>query len=232
MRIKFITNLTLTIVFYLIVLPANSQISNVSTATGEPIKVKGKTGNVQGSPYLIDDAWKQGTITDKFGKSINNVLLRYNAYLDRVEYAVNGDPYFYNNDQIKSFTVNRSDGSGEVFSFKNGYDLSPELEKDDLVRVLYAGDNFDIVERVRVVVIEVTPAAYGEEEYEKFIFDNETYLIKNGKIQDFKIRKSSFLKAFSEHKSNIKTYIKNNNITISEDSDITRLSNYIDKNLI
>ncbi len=224
--------LSLTILILISPLISLAQISNVNTTTGEPIRVKGESSNVQGSPFFIDDSWKQGSITDKFGKNIKNVLLRYNAYLDRVEYAVNGDPFFYDNGQIQSFTMNRLDGSGDIHAFKNGYDLSPELSKEDFVRVLYSGDNFDIVERVRVVVIEVTPAAYGEEEYEKFIFDNETFLIMNGKIEDFKIKKSSFLKAFSKYKANIKTYIKNNDIVISDDSDITRLSNYIDKNLI
>lgn len=231
MKIKFMKN-TLLIVLTFSALNTYSQISNVNTTTGEPIRVKGEASSVQGSPFFIDDSWKQGSITDKFGKDLKNVLLRYNAYLDRVEYAVNGDPFFYDNNQIQSFTINKSDGSGDILSFKNGYDLNPELSKEDFVRVLYSGENFDIVERIRVVVIEVTPAAYGEEEYEKFIFDNETYLIMNGKIEDFKVKKSSFLKAFSKYKSNIKTYIKNNDIIISDESDITRLSNYIDKNLI
>ncbi len=220
------------IVLVIIVKTADAQISNVSSGIdSRPLRV-GSVDKVEGSPYLESANWYAGEIIDITGKKhVRNV--RYNAFHDRVEYFEDGQPFYFDNDLVKSFSFSVIDNFGQEtrYEFANRLGEIPGFNPNQFYRVLYNGDDLKIVEHVKAVKITVTPNAYGEDPYEKYVFDNVTYIINKGELSKFKVSKRSFKKEFPSLKNKLTGYFKENNIVVLSDSDCRNLGEFIEENL-
>ena len=146
------------------------QISNVQDVRGVPLRT-GAYDKIEGTPYFNGSDWMVGAMIDMNGKIYNNAQLRFNSFDNELEYLRNGGAIIVRKDQIKSFQVDvpNQSGSTESFYFSTGFEVKGEVDITDFVRVIYQGNKFSIVQKVFKKKSTVTPAAYGEQDYEKFI---------------------------------------------------------------
>ncbi|MEP1035117.1 hypothetical protein [Ekhidna sp.] len=222
----------LTFLYLIITLHLQSQIVNANDATGAPIRTS-SYDKVEGSPYLNDGNWSSGTIVTQTDQYLSNLKIRYNAYEDELQYLNKGNPFYYENQDVKSFEYSIVDqlGNTERFYFKNGFEHSNKIEKKNFIRVLYDGKFVKALDKIESRKQMVTPAAYGESDYEKFITINNTYVWLNGEIIELGFKKGKLLKLFSSLKGKIQSYLKENIVDFNNSKDISGLFQFIDREL-
>ncbi|MEP0985552.1 hypothetical protein [Ekhidna sp.] len=226
MRLKsLITTICIGVFFNL-----NAQISNVNDATGNPIRV-GSYDKIEGSPYINDGNWSDGIIITQTDKFLTNVKIRYNAFEDELQYLNKGEPFYYANQDLKSFEFSLADKLGNVerFYFENGFEYPGEINKKNFVRVLYNGKKVKILEKITAVKQKMTPASYGESDYDKFILISDQYVWRDGKLSELKLKKGKILKEFASVKDQVSSYFKENTLDLSNPKDVKDLFSYIDE---
>ena len=207
------------------------QISNVSDVTGRPLTT-GSESKVEGSPYLNGGSWFAGEVTDVNGDT-HIKRLRYNALEDRLEYFENSNTYYYENNDIKSFDFSSVDeyGNEVKYSFASKIDNAPGVDPSKYYRVIYNGNTIKILEWVRVVKIKVTPNAYGEEPYDKYVFDNKVLIYDGKSLEKFRITKGAFYKTFPSKKKEIKNLISKENLGVIDENDAVIICEMIESSL-
>lgn len=205
-----------------------AQIANVIKISGEPLLIQ-KYDKVEGTPYFGGEQWVTGSVIDFHGRKHENISLRYNAYEDALEVKKNGDAIIVNKGSIVSFEFISIDqfGNQKLFLFKNGFSLSGAIDKFSYFRILYDNERLKVLEKVKTIQIKVTPASYGESDYEKFVSDNDTYLLINDRLEKTAINQKSLTNAFPLHKSLIKEFIKSKNLNLKNEDDLKRTCDYI-----
>lgn len=208
------------------------QIANFNDVNGAPLR-KITYDFVEGSAYLDGPDWKVGTMTDVDGKIYSNAQLRFNCYGNELEFMRSSGPIVVRKEQIRAFDINVSqlDGSVETFRFSSGFEVDDEVLKTDYVRVIYAGENFSIVQKIKKDIIKVTPASYGEKDYEKFIEEDAYYFIGQNKKEEIKLNRKNFYELFPTHKADIKAFVKKNGVNFTDIKEVGSLSSYIDESL-
>lgn len=208
------------------------QIVNANDATGNPIRVA-NYDKIEGSPYLNDGDWSSGIVITQTDQYLSDLKIRYNAFEDQLQYLNNGNPFYYENQDLKSFEFSKVDELGNVerFYFKNGFEYDDEIVKKNHIRILYEGKIVKLLSKIEARKQLVTPASYGESDYEQFVITSDYYLWRNGSIEELKLKKGHILKAFPELKGKVKSYFKENLVDLDRTKDIEELFEYIESEL-
>lgn len=227
----------LAVVFVALIVTSSSfgQISNVAGIGGKPIMVQ-RYSKVQGSPYYFGgDKWYNATIYLANGQEMNNISVRYNSFADELEYERDGKILVVDNYNIKGFDFTVRDeitGDRVKYEFRNGFSVPGEIKPTEFYNVIYSGGEISLLEKIYVIESTVTPAAYGESSYTKFVPVDKMILIMSDQVSDFKNRKKSFYDISPSNKGKIKAYIKKMDINLRNQQDIVHLLTYIEKDLL
>jgi hypothetical protein len=223
---KLKNSIILSALFFLS-LSVTAQISNFNPLGGAPLMTS-KYKGVEGTPYFGGSEWTIGTAIDSKGSRYENIPLRYNAYEDVLEVKRDETVLIVERDNISSFEFFKSDemGNREYYFFKTGVMLGIEDEKG-YFRVIYEGNKFKVLEKLKTIQIKVTPAAYGQSDITKFVEKNESYMFSNKGIEKIRLSQKSLLNTFPEKKDAIKDYIKENDLNINDVSDLQKACSFI-----
>lgn len=207
---------------------AAAQISNVADVRGVPLRQE-VYQYVEGNPYYDEGEWEIGNIIDVDGKVHKNMRLRFNAYDNELEYFEEM-PYIADKDIVAAFTISFTDQLGvtETYKFARGFTVPGKVKDSDYVHVIYQGEEIQLVHKVFKQKVTITPASYGESDYDKFVDSDDYYLITKSGVEDFKISKKSFYNSFPEMKDEIKKFMKETKTNLNDASDLERLFKFIE----
>lgn len=219
------TLFSLLLVTFIASVTVNAQISNYTDVGGNPIKLR-SYDKVEGNPYYNDGEWTDGVITSLDGKIIKGIKVRYNAFEDALEYRKNNGSFLLDGEQIKSFAI-IDINNNENDIFKSGFGKVKNYNVNGFFKVTFDEGNISILEKVRSRKIKVTPASYGESDYEKFVFTTKSYFIVDGKVHEAKVNKKTFMKLFPSLKNEIKNYLSENENALITRFEVQNLCNFI-----
>ncbi|MEL6559726.1 MAG: hypothetical protein AAFQ94_16165 [Bacteroidota bacterium] len=204
---------------------SQSQLANFNDVGGSPIKLKAYN-KVEGNPYFNDGEWTDGVITGLDGKIIKGIKIRYNSFEDALEYRKNNGSFLLDGEQIKGFAIiDVNDNKNDIF--KTGFGKVKNYNENGFFKVIFDEGDISILEKVISKKITVTPAAYGESDYEKFVHTTKTYFKVDGQVSEGKVTKKNFMKLFPEYKNDIKKYLSDNDNSLSTRYEIQNLCNFL-----
>lgn len=219
------TLLSLLIVTLVTTVSVNAQLGNFNDVGGNPIKLKAYN-KVEGNPYFNEGEWTDGVITGLDGKIIKGIKIRYNAFEDALEYRRNNGSFLLDGEQIKGFAIiDINDNKNDVF--KTGYGKVKNYNENGFFKVIFDEGDIAIIEKVIAKKIKVTPAAYGESDYEKFVNSSKTFFKVDGQVSEGKVTKKTFMKLFPEYKNDIKKYLSDNDNSLNTRFEIQNLCNFL-----
>lgn len=154
--------------------------------------------------------------------------MRYNAYLDEMEYEVDG--VLYNLDKISHSIV-------EFQGIKKKYVATTYNDGKNFVNgylvELYGGENYSLYKREKVVYVAGTKAKTSMDMDTPAFFKplKDTYFIKlkDGSTVEIPKSSSKFLKLLSADSDKVGDFIKKNKIDLSKENDLKSLVGYMDK---
>jgi hypothetical protein len=193
-----------------------SQIKKLSVVNDSIFKVEDHhlngrlfypTGNKFINPFFIDNDWKSGKIWS-YGKTYDTKMLKYDIYSDHLVFLHYWSSYAYpiylNRDVVTEFIF-----IDHHFRYLNDFKNSSEGElKPGYYEVIYDGATkyYARWEKLKNPHYGVSDQGYSQ----RSLF----FLKKDGKYMHLK-NQSDLMKALSDHKKEIKTYMKNNALHFS-----------------
>ena len=164
---------------------ANGNFVEVYDAYGRPLTVKNRN-EVKGSP-MLNDKWGKGTIKFRNKKILENALLRFNLFSNKLFYKVD-DMEFAIIDPVSefSFSYEENDEQHSVV-FRNGYPGNTNLASEVFYEVLSEGSRFQLLKHSYKTVQDYyeygrTPTKIFRHASELFIYDAKMQtlaLVKN-----------------------------------------------------
>jgi len=232
--------LSMVLMFEAVMLPAQQQMSAVEVqqtieSLGAP---PSPTSNnvvqtfdyrfegVKGTPFIPED-WSEATLITENDKEVEGIKLLYDVlnhelWLQRS----NGIRMILNNHQVKSFIL-KSPGSER--KFVRYHDPSG---KEDVIflEILVEGRvNLYCKHRKYYVPADRENAAYNHQRYEEYRVGKSSYFLQRegeAKLEKMPPKKGKILKALSDHKDELKAYIKQNNYFIIDEPAMVDLVKY------
>ncbi|MGB3468098.1 MAG: hypothetical protein WBA74_22625 [Cyclobacteriaceae bacterium] len=219
------TLFSLLIVTLLTSVTLNAQMTTTKDLNGNPIRLK-SYNKVEGNPYYNDGNWTDGVITGLDGNVIKDIKIRYNAFEDALEYRKNNGSFLLDGEQIKSFAIiDINSNTNDIF--KSGFGKVRNYNENGFFKVIFDDGGLSVLEKIRSSKIKVTPAAYGESDYDKFVMSTKSFFVVDGKVSEGRINKKTFMKLFPDLKADIKNYLNENNNNLISRYDIQNLCNFI-----
>lgn len=180
--------------------------------------------NIEGSPYANEEFVFGSLYVDaKLHKK--NVLLRYNIFAEEIEISTGGkskestydallkSPSFYARIGTATYIFapyNESNIDGGYFEF------------------LATGHHFDLYEKTKILFIKATePRPYAPAASAKFLRITAYYLVsKSGKFFKIPNNHSKVVKEWDSDSDTLKTFLKANDIDLSNRKDVVRTFNF------
>lgn len=155
----------------------------------------------------------------------DNVPMRYNAYADEVEIKKNS--------YEESYSALMKDPNIFVKIFNDIYLFVPfqgSNEKGGYFNILSEGKTYDLYKKTTAIYREPQKARtnYERDSPPSFLKTVKYYLVRDGTFLEMPSSKSKVLKMMDKKKSEIKTYIKQNNIDLDKEADMIKLVSYFD----
>lgn len=177
---------------------------------------------IDGNPYINSKEFKQVTIP---GYSSNVQNLRYNGFVDEMEFEDGGEIYYTNKEDGLKITFKDLNKIYHIlnYSYDNrnrfGYlVLLGEFPETTLYKR----------EKVELLKGEKSPSAFGKDANDYYAKERDLYLVKKDSTF-FKFPKNTkeFTESFSVNKSDFDNFVRTNKLNFTKEEDILKMMNYI-----
>ena len=181
----------------------------------------------KGTPYnnpifLLGNIYKLDKIV------VENYALRYNAMTDEIEVK---ETLYVEDDEIQALVRDPEfyvKIMGDMFVFVQGNEI---IDQAGYFQVMHAGDNYHLYKKI---VKKYYPPKKAQNSFEKdvlasFVDRSEYYLVsQDGKFQEFGSSKKKRLKLFNDRQAEIKKYVSNGRLDLTEEEDLMKVVKYYD----
>jgi len=181
-----------------------------------------KKGVTQGSYYLVDE-WRNGNITLTTDQIIENYPIKVNIKDKNIEIKTDDDIKLL---ELSSVSSVEWSNNGNTETFINA---ATSLNNTDLgfAQIFYDG-NVKLFSKPTLVLL---PANYNAAlasgtNNDKYTIEQKLFIFKNENLISVRNSKSSIIKALSDKETEIKSYIKENNINCKETVDLVKVIKY------
>lgn len=179
---------------------------------------------VNGTPFLDDD-FKPGILELKDGKSSQEVQLRYNVATDLFEIDYNNDTLTLN----RPFDVRYIYLGEKKFIYDLHFTESESGKRNGYFEIVEEGTISLFLKRNKKLSYDSFVSTYkgggGTKEY--YYVDKISYFCRIDKSEPFLVKSSkSFLNGLTQHKSEMKSFIKSNKIKFKKKTDLVLLVEY------
>ncbi|MFD2932993.1 hypothetical protein [Spirosoma flavum] len=182
---------------------------------------------LRGTPYFLSD-WTKGQVEMTAGQNYTNVPLKFNAYQQQLVLLrtwAGGDSIVVSSDQVKRFTLQNKDGQPYVFERLPMAKTNDQTLKDGYFLVLYEGKTV-LLKRIAKTFKQAdykNPYS-GDVRYDAFRDAFSYYLLKPDQtLTKVKLSDKSFIDALSDHKEDLKTFVKQEKLYFRTDNDAIML---------
>jgi len=191
-------------------------------------KTEERYSEFQGSPYISNKFLPTTMYYED--ENMGNIFYRYNALNEEIEIKK-----FDNEDApIQSLSRDKSIyimDSGKKMSFKT-FTTSKNNTLNGYLTAIINGDHYDLYKRTYVKYTEGKPAAnsFVKAVPSRFTQFTEYYFQKDGvnRMDEIKLKNNQLIKLFDEpKKSELKTYLKENELNIKDESDLIKVFDYL-----
>lgn len=174
---------------------------------------------VEGSPYLFDNWNIYGEIFTLDNKVYKIQGLNYNAYYDYFLTKTTADSVFIFkpsyiekaiiNDRVFKRLMNQKDGSNLYYE------------------VIANSEEFELVKSHRKEIrTGITNGLTQQKEPDYLILKENYFLIKEGILTEFDLKKKNILKLFGDRSQKVSKFLSNNRLSIKADEDLKKIFNY------
>lgn len=205
---------------YLDVKGSLTTISSLSNVGGigvwGPAKVEDKT--ISGTNYLFKNSDGIHVVINKAGKGFKVLNLNYNLSSGNLESKISKDSVF-------QYDLKEID---YVVSGNKKYKILENANLSGLVLEIFKGKNFDVYKKIEISIQEgtINPMTQEKIQQDKYVQNYTYYANINGNLDKIKLNKSAIIKLVKDKQTEVKEYVKTNNLDFSNEIDVNTILKY------
>ncbi|MFD2543597.1 hypothetical protein ACFSSB_14790 [Lacinutrix gracilariae] len=194
---------------------------NSSSTNGLWIKNSSVAEDMEGSSYLFKNWLNNAIVYDIAGKRYNLPNCNFNIESNRIEAQlddVKGKIFAFNTRDISKVEINN-----KVFIKKN-----TNKGTNQLVEVLQQGEQTVLFKAYDISISKATinPMTQQKMGKDKIVVKSNYYFEKNNKVEEIKLKKSVLMSLMDDKKSEVKSYMKENDLSITKEQDLIQILDY------
>ncbi len=172
----------------------------------------------EGTPYLND------VVFDAVIKGYDNpIKLKYNAYLDEMEFEIDGTRYHLKKEVYPEVQILNK--KYVYTTYKDGKETV-----DGFLVVLREAENLSFYKKEKIILIPAKKAttSYDTSSPAKYKLQDPIYYIGlNGDIVELPKNEKKFAQLFRDNEKQVLGYIQSNKISLKTEQDLIKLFNYL-----
>ncbi|MCH2490221.1 MAG: hypothetical protein MK211_08735 [Flavobacteriales bacterium] len=180
--------------------------------------------NIEGSPYS-NDTFLKGNIYQDDKLIMKDVPMRYNSYSDEIEMKKNENEENYGALLKSPDLFVKIFNDVYIFVPKNG-----STEEGGYFKILSPNDHYDLYKKTTTTFSQPYEArtTYEQNRPAKFSSTHTYYLVskRDGKFVELPTSRSKALKVMSVKKKEVKKFMNDRRIDVSEEADLIKLVSY------
>lgn len=216
--------------------PEAQYFSDKSGALGlnGPVGVFDNHKSIKGTPYLFEE-WYNGEITYLNDKELPVENLRYDIYKDELLVFRNkSEMGMLPKNLIKGFKINHPKGINPLKYVKaSQISALPHVPAEQFLQVLYESEKINLYARNWKTFQKADQRAtyYTEKITDEFSdVKQDLFLVKSdGAVHEIKLRRGAILNTFSDQKSALKNFIKENQLQFEDTNDLVEVIKYYEQ---
>lgn len=206
----------------------HSYYMDVYDNTGKKIDADGHAF-LSGSP-MLNNNWGTGSVVFTNGKQLSNLPLQFNVQKNQL-YFKRDSTVFAFADKVAAFIMRYNDDNGnqrEVY-FKSGYPNNRGERTSFLYQVINDGPNVQFLKALESNIDQ--HYVYGAAAKENYVVSANLYIYNIRKNILFSIKRNehSLERALPEYKKEIEKYAAENNVSFSNEKEISELITSLNK---
>ncbi len=212
---------------------ATLRLNNLNNPTSGPIiiKVDSRYEGQQGTPYFLSD-WNKGQIALRDGRQLKDVSLKFDAHrqeLIMLRPKLGNDSIIVARPTVSRFLLTSVDGQSYLFSRYPTLNTNDNDLKEGYYMVLYEGKTALLKRVVKTLKKADYKGGYSADvRYDSYSDVNSYYLLKPDQtLTKVKLSEKSLLDALSDRQDALKTFIKQEKLSLKSEGDaITLVKQY------
>lgn len=212
------------LLFWLVSTYSYGQIGNALGSANEVLREK-KYEEIDGSPYLYN-SWLTGSLIDKEGKVLPDLLMKYDSYKEKLEVNQNGQVLEITTTVYQAFIINEIDNLSNAvnqhkFLIEHAF---PGLKNPSFLELLVDG-RYQLLKKHTTHFLQENVTSYGSTVVVKrFQLKNSYYIRDPNRVVEVKLSKGSILENFPDQSA----YLKANKI--KKEVDLIRFVDFLNMN--
>lgn len=207
--------------FYTVAVSSQERLEDIRITGSSLVNQKKKRDKPEGSPYAQAN-FSKATVA----KTNASALMRYNAFADEFEFIAKGD----------TLVLDKTEDFSPITIAENKYVLLQYTNRKNSLSYGYLllchekGD-FSLYKKDNILLSAATTArtSFEKDTPARYINMSKTYYFKNGTVgvSEFPDSKKALSKMFPDKKQPIETYLKENKIDFSKESDMDKIVDFL-----
>ena len=195
---------------------------------GNRIKTAEEMG-VKGSP-MVYNGWASGTVRFGNGRTFSDTGLNF-SLVEKKLYMTKENKIFEMTLPINSFSLifSTENGDSVLYQFKKGYPSIDDNDNNSFYRVLFEGENMQLLQWNHKKVREIYTYGSGKEKEFELVQQLYVYFPKENTITAVKPAVTSIKKALPAYNNSIETYVSSHKINSKDQGQMVDLVAYLDK---
>ncbi|MFV9550125.1 hypothetical protein [Algibacter sp. PT7-4] len=188
---------------------------------GEWTKTSSTKNTISGTNYLFNTWSNTAEIYDLSGKGYKLPNCNFNVASNSVE-------AMFDDATNKTFVFNTKDLSKVRIGNKVFIKKETNNQNNYLLEIIEESSNVSLYKKyeTEVVLASVNPMTQQKMGKDKIDIKHSYLVETNGKLKALKIKKSTILKLMSDKKDYIKTFIKDNKLSVAKENDLKQIFKY------
>ena len=195
----------------------NTQITGNLLSNGIWIPRKIDNEIIEGSKYLFEDWNDDYLVVDLQGNEFKLTNLNYDIVAKELETKISNDSIFIYNYNNLDYFVHKK----QIYKIYN----------EQVFLQVSNNEKFSLLKQFSVSIQNavINPMTKEEMSPKKYILHTKYKILKENKLYDFKLNKKSFLDFFPNAKDEVLTFVKQNKLSFSNESDAVRILKHMDE---
>lgn len=191
------------------------------SSNGVWIRNSSVVNELEGTYYLFENWKNRAIVYDLNNKAYNLPNCNFNIESNSVEAQL---------DEVKDeiFAFNSRDIQKVEFGDQLFVKKNSNKGSNQLLEVIHQGEKMALYKEYETSILKasVNPMTLKKIGKDKIVKNSIYYIEKTNKLEEIKIKKSTVLNLMGDKKNEIKSYIKENKLSLSEDIDLSKIFQY------
>ena len=187
---------------------------------------------MDGTPYLFDE-WADGVVVFRDEKGGQFDQIKIDLMNNQLEIMYMNSEKVLPYHEFSKVKLNHPNTHPNTFFQVASRFKYKDKRLEGYAKITPIGEEYKIIEvyTIRIIESNMNAKIVGAKHKKRYVKDTKLFLEKKGKVYRVK-KKKKFFKLFTRKQKKLKTYIEDNNLSIKKETDLIKIVEFYNKDIL